>query len=40
LPELKQLVRELEARVTTLETGLKKFPGRTSQAQKARPKKR
>jgi UDP-3-O-[3-hydroxymyristoyl] glucosamine N-acyltransferase len=40
LPELKQLVRELEARVTTLETGLKTVPGRTSRAQKARPKKR
>jgi UDP-3-O-[3-hydroxymyristoyl] glucosamine N-acyltransferase len=40
LPELKQLVRGLEARVTTLETNLKKVPGRTSRAQKARPKKR
>jgi UDP-3-O-[3-hydroxymyristoyl] glucosamine N-acyltransferase len=40
LPELKQLVRDLEARVTTLETGLKKVPARTSRAQKAHPKKR
>jgi UDP-3-O-[3-hydroxymyristoyl] glucosamine N-acyltransferase len=40
LPELKQFVRDLEARVTTLETNLKKVPGRTSRAQKARPKKR
>ncbi|NJL16109.1 MAG: hypothetical protein HC938_01860 [Nitrospira sp.] len=40
LPELKQLVRDLEARVTTLETGLNKAPGHTSRTRKARPKKR
>ncbi|OQW37520.1 MAG: hypothetical protein A4E19_12625 [Nitrospira sp. SG-bin1] len=40
LPELKQLVRDLEQRVATLETRMKKTPGRIARTQAARSNKR
>ncbi|MBX3302254.1 MAG: UDP-3-O-(3-hydroxymyristoyl)glucosamine N-acyltransferase [Nitrospira sp.] len=40
LPELKQLVRDLEARVMTLEARLQKIPERPSRPRGTRPKKR